>query len=58
MVTGFYGIEEHVDDHWFECIGVDVGSSSLYKANVRSIPFPALDVAPQQLTDCLTQTDE
>lgn len=32
-VAGFYGIEEHVDAHWFECIGVDVDTSSLYKAN-------------------------
>lgn len=34
-VAGFYGIEEHVDAHWFECIGVDVDTSSLYKANGR-----------------------
>jgi len=30
---GFYGLEEHVDKHWFECQGWDVPTSSLYKAN-------------------------
>ena len=30
---GFYGLEEHVDKHWFECMGWDTQSSSLYKAN-------------------------
>ena len=29
---GFYGLEEHVDKHWFECQGWDTARSSLYKA--------------------------
>ena len=30
---GFYGLEEHVDKHWFRCMGWDTNSSSLYNAN-------------------------